>query len=76
MGDQQHYENASITEAIIDLRVAPCAELTIEQLKESCDKIVAEYPKIETLFKITGKMELQSGVAASTSTEQEQIGYR
>ncbi len=76
MSEQQHYESAPITEAIIDLRVAPRAETTIEQLKESCDKIVAEYPKIETLFKITGKMELQPGVAPPTSTQQQNIGYR
>lgn len=76
MCELQHYENAPITEAIIDLRVARCAELTIEKLKTSCDKIITEYPNIEPQFEVSGKIEVQPGVSASTSAQQEQIGYR
>ena len=76
MNDQTRYDNAPITEAIIDIRVEPCQELSLDALRSLCDKGVAQYPKIEPTFEARGMMQVRPGVSASASAHQKQTGFR
>lgn len=75
MTAHRHYDKAPITEAIIDLRVRPRAELSLEELDQLQSGEV-RYSQRELLFEAHGLIEVRPGGAASASARQEQHGFR
>ena len=76
MAHQQHYQRAPITEAIIDLRMTPRADLTLDHLKRLCELNAANYPSVEPTIEAMGLMHVRPGVSAMASAEQKQTGFR
>ena len=72
----KHYPKAPITEAIIDLRVRPRADLKLEQLKSLRNGEELAYPKLEGIYEAVGTLEVQVGVSASASAQQNQTGFK
>ena len=76
MTERKIYANAPITEAIIDLRVVPCPDLELDTLKQLCEDTKVEYPNIDPIIEVAGMVQIQPGVSASASAQQNQTGYR
>ena len=76
MNNNRHYNRPPITEAIIDIRVSPCASITLETLDGLCDRYRHAYPSIEPLYETRGMMHVRAGVSASASAEQTQLGFK
>jgi uncharacterized protein (TIGR04255 family) len=76
MIERTTYEKAPITEAILDLRVVPCSGLELDTLKRLCEENKTEYPQIDKTIEATGMMQIQPGVSASASAQQQQTGFR
>lgn len=75
---KQHYRNAPITEAVIDLRVEVPADLGLKNLREVLaeDAEMERYPSKEALL-LEGVQFARSGDGASTtSTVRQEIGVR
>lgn len=72
----RHYKRAPITEAIIDLRVEPRADLALDELAELHKGEEERYPKKEVTCEALGLMEFRPGVSASASASQVQTGYK
>lgn len=76
MSRTRHYSRAPITEAIIDLRVAPRAEVTLEELARVAAGEEAVYPKKEKTFEAMGRMEVGAGQSASASANYRETGFK
>jgi len=76
MTERKIYAKAPITEAIIDLRVMPYPNLELDTLKQLCEDTIAEYPRVDPTIEVAGTIQIQPGVSASASAQQEQTGYR
>ncbi len=76
MNVARHYSNAPITEAIIDLRVKPRADLNLEALEavRSGEEIV--YPRSNKIYQTEGTITIQEGAPASASAQQQLLGYK
>ncbi|MBU0640676.1 MAG: TIGR04255 family protein [Planctomycetes bacterium] len=69
----RHYQNAPITEAIIDLRVEPRRGITVRELQKAHAGQEAEYPYVEPLNVATGQMHVGPQVTTMASTKH--IGF-
>lgn len=69
-----HYPHAPITEAIIDLRVAPREGITTEELFRARDTEEVSYPLVNKVVAAVGQMEV--GGRTSASVRSEQIGHK
>lgn len=76
MVESQHYRNAPITEAIIDLRSVLPAERTAEELQAVRNGEEQTFPRTEKTYQAVGLMEVRAGVSASASAQQHQTGYK
>ena len=76
MPANQEYDRPPITEAIIDFRVAPCPNLSLETLKQLCDEQIESFPDIKPMIEATGTMHVGPEIGATASAQQKQIGYR
>jgi len=72
----QHYEQAPITEAIIDLRVASREGLELDQLRILASDATEEYATVEQTIEAMGFLQVQPGVSASASARQKQTGFK
>lgn len=71
----QHYPNAPITEAIIDLRVTCGDGIELALLKQVGDEVQTHYPKQEELFEAVGQMEVGRR-GGSASVRQTHVGWK
>ncbi len=76
MEQRRIYSKAPITEAIIDLRVAPRAGVSLDLLLRSSTEHESLFPRIDPIFEATGKLQVQPGISASASAQQTQTGFR
>lgn len=76
MAKQIHYSSAPITEAIIDLRVKPCSDVSIDVLAQLADNLRGEYPESGAVYEATGSLHVRPGLAAAASAQQTQTGIR
>jgi uncharacterized protein (TIGR04255 family) len=76
MGQPQHYPNAPITEAIIDVRVKPASDQKVDSLLGVRGGEELNYPRVESIFQAVGVMEVQPGQSASALARQHQTGYK
>jgi uncharacterized protein (TIGR04255 family) len=74
MTTHRHYTKASITEALIDLRVELPSELALAALREIQRSIESDYPIVEDLMVAQGSFQAGSNVTATAS--QSRVGYR
>jgi len=70
------YPKAPITEAIIDLRVEPRAELSLEELEGVRIGEEARYPRLNKIFQTEGTITVQDGVPPSATAQHQLLGYR
>jgi uncharacterized protein (TIGR04255 family) len=73
MTQQRHYKNAPITEALIDLRVTPKNDVTLEHLRQIRAGYEDEFPTERK--RIEGRFDLQVGEEITPHSEQSQVGY-
>jgi uncharacterized protein (TIGR04255 family) len=73
MSIRRHYENAPITEAIIDLRADLAAGVGLSQLERISEHVAHGYPKGKPRRRAMGVFEL--GESASASAHSETIGH-
>ncbi len=76
MPESQEYNQPPITEAIIDLRVVPCPNLSLGTLKQLSEESDKEYPNIKPMIEATGTIHVEPGVGTSASAKHKQTGYR
>jgi uncharacterized protein (TIGR04255 family) len=69
-----HYRNAPITEAVLDLRVAPRPDLKVEELAKVIAGDEVAYPTVEAMNAVTGSM-MVTPVASATNTVTTHIGF-
>jgi uncharacterized protein (TIGR04255 family) len=74
MTSYRNYTKASITEALIDLRVEFSSEVVLSSLKELQHNIESDYPIVEEMIIAEGLFQAGSSVTATTS--QRPLGYR
>jgi uncharacterized protein (TIGR04255 family) len=70
----RHYPNAPITEAVLDLRVAPRSNVKVEELSKVIAGDEVAYPTVEAMNAITGSM-MVGPAASSTNTVTTHIGF-
>ena len=70
------YVKAPITEAIIELRADPRADLLIDDLQTLRSGLSQPYPNVTPTFEAMGRVEAQPGASASASAAHEQNGLR
>ena len=70
MGQQQHYEQAPIAEAIIDLRVGFTAPLEVAHLDAAFSNERERYPACKRLQQGLGQFEFGPRVSSSAATEE------
>jgi len=76
MSTSRHYPKAPITEAIIDLRVQPRADLKTDELDSVRSGEESMYPNRGMTYEALGMMEVRVGVSASASARQDQTGFK
>ncbi len=76
MSEGLHYQNAPITEAMIDLRVAPQKELSLGELSQLHSAVKNSYPKCDPLFKQSSHFEVLPGGKTTSSTGNEPTGFK
>jgi uncharacterized protein (TIGR04255 family) len=76
MDCSRHYPKAPITEAIIDLRVQPRADLSMDDLVKVRAGNEQSYPGQEAMHETIGTMEVRPGVSASAFARQDQAGFK
>lgn len=75
MGEAIHYPKAPITEAIIDLRVQPRADLSLTSVESVRDALLeADYPAREPMMK--GTFQFNLAPIPSASSESEAWGFK
>lgn len=60
---------APIVEGLIDIRVAPIPDATLDSLKACCDGLAAEFPSREDLRQLTGQLTLSPAGASIHSAD-------
>ena len=73
MTSDQHYPNAPVTEAVIDVQVATAA--TVDALQDAYAGEEASYPVIEKLNTTTGAMVFGPETHAAATASSEPVGY-
>ena len=68
-----HYKRAPITEAIIDLRVDPCANVGLHAVEEVGVREAAAYPEFHKIA--IARSQIEVGNRVSASAVQEQTGF-
>ena len=76
MDERRIYSKAPITEAIIDLRIAPRADFALDELRKATESSRSRFPRIDPIFQAMGKMQVHPGVSATASAQQTQSGFR
>lgn len=68
-----HYDNAPLTEAIIDIRTFPKEEIQADLFNSIATSFAETHPKKRPMFQAKGTFKL-GAVAEATTTEQKQVG--
>ena len=76
MDTTRRYANAPITEAIIELRVDPRADLSFDDLQTLRPAMEESYPTMTPTHAATGLMEVRPGASASASASHQQTGLK
>jgi len=76
MSAARHYPKAPITEAIIDLRVKPPGNLSLNQLALAAAGERQAYPVEDKTYEVAGILAVQPGVSAAATAEQRQTGFK
>jgi uncharacterized protein (TIGR04255 family) len=76
MAEQRHLPNAPITEALIDIRVTPRANLTFTELKNAIDALDLGYYLKNPISEGTFAFTLAPDGQPKTATESAQVGVR
>jgi uncharacterized protein (TIGR04255 family) len=76
MSRVRHYRKPPITEAIIDLQVAPSPGEKLSVLDHLNTKEPESYPQKDPIFEMTGVFEFQPTGLGSTQSQRRQAGYR
>ena len=71
-----HYPNAPITEAIIDLRVKPRADLHLEELEAVRAGEEDAYPRSNKIYQTEGTVTVQEGVPPSATAQHQVLGFK
>jgi len=74
--ESRHYPNAPITEAILDIRVAPRSDLALPLIEEVAIAEQEGYPNRELTFEAVGMVQVKLGVSAEASAKQRQTGFK
>ncbi len=69
----QHYDNAPIVEAIIDLRVELSPDFKVEELKKIYHSEEKKYPILEEVTLISGQIKMAAGF--EHASEKEHVGF-
>lgn len=70
----QHYVNAPITEAIIDLKVTLPKEITLEVIQALGDLVQEKFPVQEPCYRGSGELTYKPGESVQVQTSMPQIG--
>ena len=77
MARRTHYANAPITEALIDLRITPAQDFSIDDLGKMGEAIVERYPTQEPTYFQSGQIMFQQpGDPAQIEATQQHSGFR
>lgn len=76
MNGVRHYSRGPITEAIIDLQVAPLPEEKLSVLDQMKEQVSESYLQQDPIFELTGLFEFQPDGPANTQAQRRQVGYR
>ena len=68
-----HYENAPISEALIDIRVEFSGAVTLEKLQSIHDRVKDKYPRIDKRIYVQGQF--QAGTDVGAVPKQTDMGY-
>lgn len=74
--DYELFPKAPITEAIIDFRVEPRADLKLEDLSAARIGLEADYPTENKIVEALAEVDIRPGASATTDTKLHQLGYR
>jgi uncharacterized protein (TIGR04255 family) len=70
---RKHYANAPITEGLIDIRVEPGPDITLESLDIVCQQAAAEYPTRED--RTSSEFQFPVDARGEASTKHTKVGY-
>lgn len=76
MNVTRHYPNAPIAEAIVDLRVKPRADLSLEELEVVRSGEEVAYPRSNKIYQTEGTITVQDGAPPSATAQHQLLGYK